>query len=59
MLKINKDKCIGCGACVAVSPKIFTFNEDEGKAEIIADAKMDDKQIKEAMSVCPTEAIEI
>ena len=32
MVKIDKDKCIGCGACEAVCPKSFKMN-DEMKAE--------------------------
>ena len=36
MVKIDKDKCIGCGACVATCPDVFDFGDD-GLAEVIND----------------------
>ena len=33
-LKVNKDVCIGCGACVGALPEAFTFDA-EGKAECV------------------------
>ena len=56
MVKINKKKCIGCGACAATCPEVFQMN-NEGKAEIKANAKKDAKCIKEAISNCPVDAI--
>lgn len=56
MVKINKKKCIGCGACAATCPEVFEMN-DEGKAEIKANAKKDAKCIKEAINNCPVDAI--
>jgi len=32
MVKINKEKCIGCGACVAVCPEGFELKN--GKAQV-------------------------
>ena len=26
-VKVNEEKCIGCGACVAIAPENFDFNE--------------------------------
>ena len=31
-IKVNQDKCISCGSCVAICPDIFDFN-DNNKAE--------------------------
>lgn len=59
MLKVNKDLCIGCGACQAVAPEIFEM-EDDGLAAVVVteipeDAKEDALDAKEG---CPTNAIE-
>ena len=60
-MKVNiiKDKCIGCGNCVALTEgQIFDFNED-GLAEAIIDTVPEEmKEVaKDAIIQCPTEAI--
>ena len=60
-MKVNviKDKCIGCGNCVALTEgQIFDFN-DEGLAETIVDVVSEDMEetAKDAIIQCPTEAI--
>lgn len=60
-MKVNviKDKCIGCGNCVALTEsQIFDFNED-GLAETIVEDINDDmtETVKDAITQCPTEAI--
>ena len=60
-MKVNviKDKCIGCGNCVALTEsQIFDFN-DEGLAESIVDVVPEDLEetAKDAITQCPTEAI--
>ena len=60
-MKVNviKDKCIGCGNCVAITEsQIFDFN-DEGLAEAIIDTVPSDMEetTKDAIVQCPTEAI--
>ena len=60
-MKVNiiKDKCIGCGNCVALTEgQVFDFNED-GLAEEIVETvpeEMEDST-KDAIIQCPTEAI--
>lgn len=58
MVKINKKKCIGCGACASTCPQVFDMN-DNGKAEVKAgaDLKKNAKCISEAIKNCPVEAI--
>ena len=61
-MKVNviKDKCIGCGNCVAITEgQVFDFN-DEGLAETIIDTVPEDMEetVKDAITQCPTEAIE-
>lgn len=55
-LEVDQEKCIGCGACVAISPENFDFN-DEGlstvKNDEIVDTTMD------AVEACPTFAITV
>ena len=60
-MKVNviKDKCIGCGNCVALTEsKIFDFNDD-GLAEVITDTIDEDmiETVKDSIMQCPTEAI--
>lgn len=57
-IKVNKN-CIGCGACTAIAPEYFEFNE-EGLAQA-TDKKIEDndkQDILEAKEGCPTSAIE-
>ena len=57
-VKVNKDVCIGCGACQAIVPEVFEI-EDDGLAiakdiEISDDIKED---VIDAIEGCPTGAI--
>ena len=58
-VKVNQDKCIGCGSCVSLTDsKIFDFNDD-GKAQEINEtiSKEDEEITKQAIEYCPTSAI--
>ena len=56
MVKVDKVKCIGCGACEATCPEGFEVKEIDGEYKaVVKDAKA--KCIKEAVSVCPVDAI--
>jgi ferredoxin len=59
MVKIDKKKCIGCGACSSTCPQVFEMNDKDGKAQVrvSADLKKNAKCIKEAIEGCPVEAI--
>lgn len=54
-INVNKDLCIGCGACVALCPKSFKLNEEEIKAEVIS--QEDDGCAQNAVTSCPVQAI--
>jgi len=56
MVKVDQDKCIGCGACAATCPEVFEM-ADDGKSHVKANAKNDAKCIKESIKNCPVEAI--
>ena len=57
--KVDKDLCIGCGACASICDEVFEI-KDDGYAEAI-DKEITDDEVKEnaisAMEGCPTGAI--
>ena len=55
MAKVNKN-CIGCGACIAIDPDSFEFNDD-GLAIVVDDTPTE--AMKEAAECCPVNAIEL
>jgi ferredoxin len=50
---INKDKCVGCGACVATAPNVFDFNDD-GLAYVKSEEvpKEEENEVKDLESIC-------
>ena len=54
-VKLNKDMCIGCGACCSIASENFTF--DGATAKVINEEVTD--QAKEARDCCPVGAISI
>ena len=60
-LKVNKDKCIGCGMCVSTLEEVFDF-DDDNQAKVIQNpvAKENEDTATELMgdNGCPTGAIE-
>ena len=72
-VKVNKDACIGCGACASICPDVFELN-DEGLSEVKVEEENKEKEEKEefvsvkeelqdevrdAADSCPTGAIEV
>lgn len=55
-IKVDEEKCIGCGACVASCPKTFKLNR-EGKAVVINPPGDSEDDIKNMIDSCPTQAI--
>ena len=58
-VRVDKDKCIGCGICPAVCEKVFTMDESGDKAEIIEGVEyhLHKEKIQEAIDACPVDAI--
>ena len=53
-IKIDKDKCIGCGLCASICEQVFEMGKD-GKAFV--KAQKDIPCVKEAIESCPVSAI--
>lgn len=58
-VKVDKEKCIGCGLCVSLADKSFRLNEKEFKAEVIEPVGNSQDKIQEAADSCPVGAISI
>ena len=56
MIKVDQEKCIGCGLCAGNSPENFIMNA-EGKAEAINNEA--NASAKEAAKDCPVGAISV
>ncbi len=57
MVSVDKEKCIGCGACAAVCEAVFEM-KDDGKAHVKkGKEKAKDPCVKEAADGCPVQAI--
>ena len=58
-VKVNRDACIGCGACAAICPDVFEI-DNEGLSKVVSTEikaeNVDD--VKDAIDTCPTDAIE-
>lgn len=56
---VNKDKCIGCGSCVALTDgKVFDFDDDGQACVVNNDINSDmESKVSDAIKYCPTEAI--
>ncbi len=57
--KVDKEKCIGCGTCVALCPASFKWDDSGIKAEEIIPPGDTAAAIKDAASACPTQAISL
>jgi len=55
MVKVNKDKCIGCGLCVSICPKVFKLKD--GKSTVANAKATNTCDIEAAIKGCPAQAI--
>ena len=53
MVRINKSKCIGCGACVSSCPEVFEMSDGKAKVK----SQKNSTCIKKAIDSCPVNAI--
>ena len=56
MVRVDKNTCIGCGACASTCPEVFEMGED-GKSHVKKGSKGDEKCVQEAIDDCPVDAI--
>ena len=54
-MTVDKEKCLGCGSCIAGCPVEAIAFDDEGKAEINKDLCIG---CGSCLATCPVEAIE-
>jgi len=56
-VKVDKDLCIGCGACQAICSDVFEIVD--GLSSVLVDEVQEEYQddTREAIESCPTEAI--
>jgi len=54
VIKVDKKKCIGCGACVSSCPEVFEMNSD-GKSQVKAQKNI--PCVQKAIDECPVGAI--
>ncbi len=60
-IKIDREKCISCGTCVAMMPEVFEL-DDEMKSRVKnsdATLKTSKEKLQEAAEACPVGAIEV
>ena len=57
-INVNKDTCIGCGACIAIDPEHFDF-DGEGKSDVKSNENLENDNLKNAIESCPVGAISL
>ncbi|MBU5690226.1 MAG: ferredoxin [Candidatus Aenigmatarchaeota archaeon] len=53
---VDKEKCLGCGACVAACSEVFMIDKD-GKCKVKVQRKL--SCVDQAVDVCPGNAIKV
>lgn len=59
-VKVNKEKCIGCGMCVGINSEVFDFDVNDGLAKADNEKITDENKdlVEDAVNSCPVGAIE-
>ena len=58
-VKVDKDKCIGCGACEAICGSVFKMKSGKAEPKKSEVSGEDEECSKEARDSCPVGAIEV
>jgi len=53
---VDRDKCIGCGTCVALCPAVFQL-KDDGKSDVVDPDGASETEIQQAIDSCPVQCI--
>lgn len=57
-IKIDRERCIGCGSCAIVAPGAFILDSAGGKAEVKDGwEKVSLEDLRQARDTCPVQAI--
>jgi len=57
MVRIDKEKCISCGSCEAVTPELFEMKDNKAHVKKQPESEEEINKAKEAIAICPVEAI--
>ena len=55
---LKNENCIGCGACIAIDPEHFDFN-DEGYSHVISNDNLETEELQNAIESCPVGIISL
>ena len=58
-VKVDKNKCLGCGLCVSLCPAVFELKNGKSQAKEKTNLEKNKECIKEAADNCPVSAIKI
>ena len=59
-VSVNKDACMGCGACTVTCSNVFEIGDDGYATVKVAEvAEEDQNSVVEAKEQCPTDAISV
>lgn len=59
-VRIDKDLCIGCEACIDICPEVIEMQDDLAIMKIEDDIPEElEEAVREAAEACPSQAIEI
>jgi len=56
-IKIDKQKCLGCGVCINLCPEVFELKDGKSEIKEKVDLEKNKDCIKEAIDSCPVTAI--
>jgi len=56
-IKVNKQKCLGCGVCTSLCPEVFELKDGKSKIKEKANLEKNKDCIKQAIDSCPVQAI--
>jgi ferredoxin len=57
-VEVDRDRCMGTGACVHAKPEVFAIGDD-GTAGVIGPADSGDESLQDVVDECPTAALRL
>jgi len=58
VVKVDPNKCIGCGLCASMCPDVFEL-KDDGKAHVKGAGACKSCDVEEIAQSCPVQAITV